>query len=146
MAHETKLLLLSEEEQCQVSAILRDEWNEMDVPCCEGDFVNIVNFEPGIGRPNLLPEYYDHSSPYLFVLHPDVLVSPSNVSQRVQCGRRAVLEERLRFNLISGSSEEEKMDTYRVLLRGSMLHDLFQTSLKNLSFKEADFQGSWMKS
>ena len=137
--HEKRLLLRSEDQRT-VSAVLRDGWEE--IPCRTGDAVNIVHFERRSACVDEASEYViDHASPYLFVLHPNIFVPPSTVCLHVECSRMAVLKSNFRFKMDTSSTSGRESERGRMLamLRGSMIHELYQSLLKSQSFQKKDF-------
>ena len=66
--------------------------------------------------------------PYYVVLHPDTFVSPSNVSEWVDCSRKSVLAGRTKFSLHTGSDTDFESDLYRT--RGTFFHNLLENCLK----------------
>ncbi|KAJ1989417.1 DNA replication endonuclease-helicase Dna2 [Coemansia spiralis] len=110
---------------CERIILLRDDW--YSTPIGIGDFINIVgNIKPDSCGPNGEVIIDTLTSQFLLpVLHPDVLVSCTHLSDSFSCIRRAVLKDRIR-EISDGSPPTT------VMLIGTLLHDLFQAcALKN---------------
>jgi len=104
---------------------LRNEWADLEIQ--EGDCLNIIraNSKSEIinihdGAADTIHEIGDN---YYVVLHPDLLLSPSRVSQSFPCLRRGLLSEWLR----SG-------DRSRRTVLGQMKHELFEQCLRSNDF------------
>ncbi|KAJ2850866.1 DNA replication endonuclease-helicase Dna2 [Coemansia brasiliensis] len=97
--------------------LLRSEWAA--TPIKIGDYVNIVGSleqaETSNGELVIDSQYSD----VLPILHPDILVSCTRLSDAFSCMRRAVLRDRVR-------EIPEGNEPLTVMLLGTLLHDLFQ--------------------
>ncbi|TPX38233.1 hypothetical protein SmJEL517_g00212 [Synchytrium microbalum] len=96
---------------------LREDWLETEARV--GDFIHYI------GDLELLGgfKYVVNNDKNMIVLHPDVLLSATTVSE-AGCTRRAVLQERVRGTDVRSAEP----------LFGTMLHDLFQEALFRGSF------------
>ncbi|KAJ1870832.1 DNA replication endonuclease-helicase Dna2 [Coemansia sp. RSA 990] len=97
--------------------LLRSEW--VATPIRIGDYINIVGSleqaETNGGELVIDSQYSD----VLPILHPDILVSCTRLSDAFSCLRRAVLRDRVR-------EIPEGNEPSTVMLLGTLLHDLFQ--------------------
>ncbi|KAI3905112.1 hypothetical protein MKX01_017358 [Papaver californicum] len=104
------LRLLNEKNGEERTLQLHDEWsNSMIGP---GETVHVVGEFDNQGKCVV-----DHSN-NLLIVHPEILLSGSQVSTSFNCPRRAVLDERLKRNEYSVAP-----------LVGVMLHEIFQAGL-----------------
>ncbi|KAJ2359347.1 DNA replication endonuclease-helicase Dna2 [Coemansia sp. RSA 2618] len=98
--------------------LLRSEW--YNTPIAIGNYVNIVGVLAGnmTGAGEVVID--SQSSSILPILHPDIMVSCTHLSDSFSCVRRAVLRDRMR-EIPEGNAPST------VMLVGSLLHDLFQS-------------------
>lgn len=117
---------------------LRGEWFHTE--CEKGDTIHLCSLS---GRyetvPSSLPVIL-HSNPpqgsdpnddLVLIVHPDTLLTPTNISETVSCVRRAVLKMRLGS---SGLSSE-------AAIVGTMRHDLFEACMQQQDFSTEFAQG-----
>ncbi|KAJ7505308.1 DNA replication factor Dna2-domain-containing protein [Mycena galericulata] len=97
------------------SVILKDEWARTDV--CKGDIINVLgsflNTEPSTLSISIT------SSDNFLILHPDLLLTPSVLSNALECRRKPLLS-----NLVRSAS-----DTSPALVWGNILHEVMQACL-----------------
>lgn len=109
---------------------LRGEWYH--TPVSKGDVVHLCSVS---GRfrtdPEALPIVLHNPAPtgsdnddLVLVTHPDILMTPTTISETVTCSRRAVLKSRI------GSTGL----TSKAALFGTMRHDLFGSCLRQENF------------
>ena len=111
---------------------LRGEWYYST--CHVGDIVHLCslsgNYNTDVSAlPVTLDSHQSNEDDLVLVLHPDILVSPSTVSDAVQCPRLAVLNTRLGSTGLSSKSA----------VIGKLRHELFQQCLttRDASHKSA---------
>ncbi|KAJ1667443.1 DNA replication endonuclease-helicase Dna2 [Coemansia sp. RSA 1646] len=105
---------------CERVVLLRDDW--FATPISIGDYINIVgDITPNVCSPSgeVIIDT-ETSNSLLPVLHPDVMIACTHLSDSFVCTRRAVLRDRIR-QISDGSPPTT------VMLIGTLLHDLFQT-------------------
>ncbi|KAL7558601.1 hypothetical protein ACA910_001301 [Epithemia clementina (nom. ined.)] len=111
---------------------LRGEWFHSMVE--EGDVINICSitgqFETGLNALPLImhttPPAKSVSDDLVLVVHPDILLTPTTISETVSCTRLAVLKNRL------GSTGFSSLAP----LFGTMRHELFQECLRAKNFSK----------
>ena len=110
---------------------LRGEWYHTE--CEPGDTVHLCSlssrYETGpMSLPVILhsnpPQGSDLNDDLVLIVHPDTLVTPTNISETVSCVRRAVLKMRLGS---SGLSSE-------AAILGTMRHELFEFCMDAQTF------------
>ncbi|KXZ52798.1 hypothetical protein GPECTOR_8g185 [Gonium pectorale] len=113
--HFKVLRCFNEYKGSEVRVYLRDMWADQAVR--PGDTVNVVG---GRVLADQVCEGVELSaSEGLLILHPDVLLSGTNITTALRCSRQAWLQER-----VAGGPSGEKA------LLGSMMHELLQASLR----------------
>ena len=107
---------------------LRGEWYHTE--CEPGDTVHLCSLSSRYetGLPVILhsnpPQGSDLNDDLVLIVHPDTLVTPTNISETVSCVRRAVLKMRLGS---SGLSSE-------AAILGTMRHELFEFCMDAQTF------------
>ena len=113
------------------SIFLRGEWYHTRLD--SGDIVHLCSLSgkyetKPFGLPVVLhttpPVGSDQNDDLVLVVHPDLLVPPTIISETVSCSRRAVLKSRL------GSTGLNS----KAALFGTMRHDLFERSMRSQDF------------
>lgn len=108
---------------------LRNEWADLEI--CKDDRINIFGTSASAASIETLPsaDTLDVADEHLVVLHPDLLLSPSRISQSFPCLRRGLFSEWLR------SSQRS-----RATVLGQMKHELFERCLRNRNFDARSVQ------
>ncbi|KAJ7761485.1 DNA replication factor Dna2-domain-containing protein [Mycena maculata] len=99
------------------SVILKDEWARTDVR--KGDIVNVLGSFTKSGSST--PSITVTSSDNFIILHPDLLLTPSILSNSLECRRKPLLS-----NLVRSSS-----DISPALVWGNILHEVMQACLSS---------------
>ena len=76
------------------------------------------------------------------VLHPDLLITATNIGSSFSCSRRAVLGELFRTAPISADQGSNTDANAHLLLYGSLIHSLFQSALVQQDFSKAALEAA----
>ncbi|KAJ1537085.1 Tripartite DNA replication factor, partial [Nowakowskiella sp. JEL0078] len=97
--------------------VLGVEWKSQDEMYVTGDYVNVI----GEFSSNYLPKIDITNASNLIILHPDILITTTNIAESFSCLRRAVIQSRLRFtNKVAPP-----------MIFGNIIHQLMQFALEN---------------
>ncbi|OQR92100.1 hypothetical protein ACHHYP_04055 [Achlya hypogyna] len=102
-----------DEDTAMHDVVLAEDW--FDTPIAVGDTFNFIFTVQPPGP--LIATNAQH----LVIVHPDILVSPTNVTASLQCARLAMLQKSLSLNQPSGPKA----------LVGTLKHDLFERALNS---------------
>lgn len=128
--HESSKMALPSRKQWQADGVihLRGEWYHTKVE--EGDVIHVCSLF-GKFRTDTLPLVLHTRPPpgsdpddLVLVVHPDLLLTPTGISEAVSCPRRAILRGRLGSTGLSSEAP----------LFGTMRHELFEAMMKNKDF------------
>ncbi|EPY53742.1 DNA replication endonuclease-helicase Dna2 [Schizosaccharomyces cryophilus OY26] len=108
-----KLVLYTENEETTKQVFLREDW--VDIPVYIGDLVYLEV------ESNSSTEIIIDNSKGFIIVHPKLLLSATAVAETFSCMRKAALSDRV---LNSGLPTKPTVT-------GNILHDLFQSALKN---------------
>ncbi|KAG6852485.1 hypothetical protein C0991_011583 [Blastosporella zonata] len=119
--------LESSEERRRV--ILRDDWTATDIRA--GDIINVLgNFDIAITSSSSITRSITITSKFnLLILHPDLLLTATALSNAPQCRRKPLLS-----NLVRSTS-----DTTPALVWGNMLHEVMESCLS-----ENRWESTWV--
>ncbi|KAK0450380.1 DNA replication factor Dna2-domain-containing protein, partial [Desarmillaria tabescens] len=117
--HEKNLIVRVDGSKEKRSIILRDDWIVTDVR--EGDIVNVIGEFTVLGESSssLTSSIVVSSKSNLIILHPDVLITATALSNAPQCRRKPLIS-----SLVRSSS-----DYTPSLVWGNMLHSVLQACL-----------------
>jgi len=90
---------------------LSGEWLHLEPILSEGDDVNLISLEPS----NFMP--FCNTGTNYIIVHPEILVSPSQIAQARPCLRSFILQNR----------HGEQTFTTEAMLLGTVIHELVQT-------------------
>lgn len=114
---EITLRVFDEVETQEAVVILRDSWLGTTVGI--GDYINLVGDPEPVAGDGALKWIVNDTRNFL-ILHPDTLISSTQIAEIVNCVRKAVVDDRIKragdFNMAA--------------LLGTMMHELIQSSLK----------------
>ncbi|GAB5585844.1 DNA replication endonuclease-helicase Dna2 [Umbelopsis nana] len=113
---EKTLYLLNEKENKEHTVKLREDWSHCAIAV--GDLIHVICPNPQAN------EIVIDNRQNLLILHPDILISSTAVSDSFICLRKAVLRDRIR----------DMADYNEALVHGLIMHRVFQSSIQSGDF------------
>ncbi|KYR00392.1 DEAD/DEAH box helicase domain-containing protein [Tieghemostelium lacteum] len=120
--HKKTIIGYSETLRINRTIVMVGEW--LYSPVYSGNFVNVI------GDFDETNSILISNQKNLLVLHPDILITGTELSNSYSCARRTVLKDQLKWT----------MDSSVVPLYGSIVHEIFQQCLRTNSFSLLDIE------